>query len=62
MGDVVNLRRARKQAERQAAKQKAAANRELHGRSKARRKLDRAREAKSSRDLDDLWIEREDER
>jgi hypothetical protein len=34
MGDIVNLRRARKQAARQAAEQKAAANRALHGRSK----------------------------
>jgi hypothetical protein len=62
MGDIVNLRRARKQAKRQAADQKAAANRELHGRSKVRRKLDSAREAKSNRDLDGHRIERDDER
>ena len=62
MGDIVNLRRARKQAAQQAAEQKAAANRELHGRSKAQRKLDRTREAKSSRDLDGHLIERKDER
>jgi hypothetical protein len=62
MGDIVNLRRARKQAQRQAAEQKAAANRELHGRSKGRRKLDSAREAKRSRDLDGHRIERKDDR
>ena len=34
MGDVVNLRRARKKAQRELAERKAAANRLLHGRSK----------------------------
>jgi hypothetical protein len=62
MGDVVNLRRARKQAERNAAERKAAANRLLHGRSKAERKLDEARDAKSRRDLDGTRIETGDER
>ena len=40
MGDVVNLRRARKKAERQPLNEKAAANRLLHGRSKAERELE----------------------
>jgi chorismate mutase len=62
MGDIVNLRRARKQAARQAAEQKAAANRALHGRSKAQRKLDRTHETKSSGDLDGHLIERKDKR
>jgi hypothetical protein len=52
MGEIVNLRRARKRAERHAAEQKAAANRALHGRSKAQRKLDTARKIKSRHDLD----------
>ena len=43
MGDIVNLRRARKRAERQLAEQKASANRLLHGRSKVERELDRHR-------------------
>jgi hypothetical protein len=61
MGDIVNLRRARKQARRQAAEQKAAANRELHGRSKSQRKLDIARRTKSRRDVDGHRIETGDE-
>jgi hypothetical protein len=39
MGDVVNLRRARKKAERQLAERTASANRLLYGRSKAERDL-----------------------
>jgi hypothetical protein len=62
MGDLVNLRRARKQAERQLAEQKASANRLLHGRSKAERELATKRDAKVRRDLDRHRIETGDER
>jgi hypothetical protein len=62
MGDIVNLRRARKAAERQAAERNAAAKRLLHGRSKAERKLESSRDAKARRDLDRHRIERGDER
>jgi hypothetical protein len=61
VGDIVNLRKARKRAERLAAEQKAAANREFHGRSKAERERDSARKAKSNRDLDCHRIETGDE-
>ncbi len=61
MGDVVNLRRARKNAKRQAAERVAAANRLLHGRSKAERDLEAARDAKVGRDLDRHRIETGDE-
>ncbi len=62
MGDLVNLRRARKQAERQVAEQKATANRLLHGRSKAERELATKRSVKARRDLDRHRIETGDER
>jgi hypothetical protein len=57
MGDVVNLRKARKFAERELDGQRAAANRLKHGRSKAERELTAAREAKSRRNLDQHRIE-----
>ena len=62
MGDVVNLRKARKAAKRQHDEQRAAANRLLHGRSKAERKLGTARDAKARRDLDQHRVETGDER
>jgi hypothetical protein len=62
MGDVVNLRRARKRAERELGERKAAANRLLHGRSKAERELESKREAKANRDLDRHRVETGDER
>jgi hypothetical protein len=62
MGDIVNLRRARKRAERQIAEQKASANRRLHGRSKAERELDAESNAKARRDLEHHRIETGDER
>jgi Domain of unknown function (DUF4169) len=62
MGEVVNLRRARKKSERQRSELKAAANRLLHGRSKAERMLDAQRNAKSHRDLDRHRIETGDDR
>jgi hypothetical protein len=62
MGDIVNLRRARKRAERQAAEQRAAANRLLHGRGKTEREHVTARDAKDRRNLDGHRIETGDER
>ena len=62
MGDIVNLRRSRKKAERQAAERRAAANRLLHGRSKTERELETARGTKDRRDLDRHRIETGDER
>jgi hypothetical protein len=43
MGDLVNLRTARKRAKRRQAEQTAASNRLEHGRSKAKRALERSR-------------------
>jgi hypothetical protein len=62
MGDIVNLRTARKRAKRQVAAQTAAANRTVHGRSKAARKLTTARAAKIRRDHDGHRIETGEER
>jgi hypothetical protein len=62
MGDVVNLRRERKRAERRFAELRAATNRLLHGQSKARRQLDAARDAKAHRELDQHRVETGDER
>jgi hypothetical protein len=61
MGDVVNLRRVRKQAGRKLDQQRAATNRLLHGRSKAERNLDTARQAKARRKLDQHRVETGDE-
>lgn len=52
MGEVLNLRQARKRAARQRKEQSAAANRLLHGVNRAERSLGVARKAKSRRDLD----------
>jgi len=62
MGEIVNLRRARKKAERQLAEQTASANRLRHGRSKSERDLEIKRAAKARRDLDRHRIETGDER
>jgi hypothetical protein len=52
MADVVNLRTARKRAQKQQAEKDAAKNRLAHGRSKSERKLDAVCRVKASRDLD----------
>ena len=57
MADIVNLRTARKQAERQKAEKNAAKSRLAHGRSKSERKLDALSRVKASRDLDFHRIE-----
>jgi hypothetical protein len=62
MGDVVNLRRARKKAQRELAEREASGKRLLYGRSKAQRDLDCERDAKASRDLERHRIETGDER
>jgi hypothetical protein len=62
MGDVINLRRARKRVDRRRAEQQAAASRLLHGRQKAESDLDAVRDAKARRDLDQHRIETGDER
>ena len=61
MGDVIKLRAARKQANRRRDEKRAAANRLLHGRSKAERDLDVARDTKARRDLDRHRVETGDE-
>jgi hypothetical protein len=52
MGDLINLRTARKQAGRRRAEQEAASNRLAHGRPKAERVLERSQSDKAKRDLD----------
>lgn len=52
MGEVVNLRTARKQAARKAARSVADANAAKHGRTKTERDLDRARAERAARILD----------
>jgi hypothetical protein len=62
MGDIVNLRKARKQIERQLDEREAAANRLMHGRTKAERKAEAARKAKARRDIDQHQVETGDPR
>jgi len=62
MGDVIKLRGARKQAQRRLKEERAAANRLLYGRNKAERNLDKARDTKAHRDLDQHRVERGDDR
>jgi hypothetical protein len=52
MGELVSLRKARKQAKREADAKSAAANRFSHGRSKSERTLDAARTDQRRRLLD----------
>ncbi|HVX99531.1 MAG TPA: DUF4169 family protein [Pseudorhodoplanes sp.] len=52
MGDILNLRTARKRVARQKADQAAEQNRRAFGRSKSERKLAAAREAKAQLALD----------
>ncbi len=57
MGDLINLRNARKQAQRRGAEQKAASNRLAYGRPKPERKLEQSRNDKARRNLDGHRIE-----
>jgi hypothetical protein len=52
MGEVVNLRRFRKRAAKQREDERAAANRILHGRTRAQRLLETSRDEKACRDFD----------
>jgi hypothetical protein len=52
MGDIVNLRMARKRAAQREAEQTAKQQRRVHGRTKSERALTAARDAKSQRSLD----------
>ncbi|HEU5019123.1 MAG TPA: DUF4169 family protein [Pseudolabrys sp.] len=52
MSDVINLRMARKRADRRKEEERASANRIAHGLTKAARKLDRARKEKAHRELE----------
>jgi hypothetical protein len=62
MGTLVNLRTARKRAERRQAADEAAENRVKHGRTKAQRRLQSAESAKSVRDLNAHRIDTGDDR
>lgn len=57
MGDVINLRRFRKRAAKQRDVERAAANRIVHGRTKAQRGLEASETEKSHRDLNAHKIE-----
>ncbi len=57
MGEIVNLRTARKRAKRRQAEQQAASNRLVHGRSKAERMLDQSRRDKAQRNLDQHQVD-----
>jgi hypothetical protein len=57
MGDVINLRTARKQAQRRRGEQQAASNRLAHGRPKTERTLEQSRSKKAKRELDAHRIE-----
>ena len=52
MGEVVNLRKARKQAKKRDDAERAASNRIVHGRSKAERALETARSQQIRRHLE----------
>ena len=52
MGEVVNLRKARKQAKKREDAEHAASNRIVHGRSKAERTLEASRSQQVERRLD----------
>jgi Domain of unknown function (DUF4169) len=60
MGDVINLRNARKQVKRRGAEQKAASNRLSHGRPKTERTLEQSQSDKIERNLDAHRIEPRD--
>jgi hypothetical protein len=57
MGDLINLRTARKQARRRRAEQRAASNRLAYGRPQSERALERSQGDKAKRDLDGHRIE-----
>jgi uncharacterized protein DUF4169 len=62
MGDVINFSKARKMTDRSLRGGRAAANRLKHGRTKAERTFDAARDAKARHDLDQHRVDTGDER
>jgi hypothetical protein len=52
MGEVINLRKARKQAKKRADAERAESNRIVHGRSKAEKNLEATRQELMRRQLD----------
>ena len=58
MGDVINLRQARKRLARRRDKTEAAANRRRFGRTKGERQKDEAERAEAERRLDNHRVER----
>jgi hypothetical protein len=61
VGDIVNLRRARKRQDRRREEAQAAANRVLFGMSKDERRAIESEKAKAARDLDGRRIVRPDD-
>lgn len=61
MGDVINLRQARKARDRKAAEQAAAETRALHGRTKGQRKLEKAEADKLTRVVDQAKLDQPSE-
>jgi hypothetical protein len=59
MGDLVNLRRARKRKAREIEQAAASVNRSLHGLPKQEREAAKARTTKEKRDLDARRLDRE---
>jgi hypothetical protein len=62
MGEIVNLRKARKEARKQQEVERASANRIAHGRTKAERTLETTRAEKTRRLLDAHKIDPGDRR
>jgi hypothetical protein len=60
MGEIVNLRLARKAAARRTKEAEAASNRMAHGRTRTEREAAKAEAARAARLLDGAWLERED--
>ena len=60
MGEIVNLRTARKRIARRQDAARAAENRLIHGRTKAQRELELARAEKARRQIEGHQIETED--
>lgn len=58
--EIINLRRRRKQAARDAARQAGDANAARHGRTRAEREIEAARAAKAARDLEAHRLEPRD--
>ncbi|TVV74060.1 DUF4169 family protein [Sphingomonas solaris] len=58
MGDIINLRQARKQRARDGARVQAAANRALHGRTKAEKAAEAKDQDRQQRLLDGAAIDR----